>query len=431
MNIPHYVKNVIDAINQNGGKCWLVGGCVRDFYLGREPRDYDLLTDLPLSGLHKLFGKVVVKGRADQESAIVVSHGLPVDVASLGDRSLDDELARRDFTVNSLAYDLAGEETIDLFGGIDAINSRLISGGEEPAQKIAADPIRIVRAVRFACEFGFCIEENTYAALCQHVHLLQRAAAERIRDEFVRMLMGSHMVESIVMMQETGIMAAVCPEIDAMNGCPQSPPHRGDVFEHTTAALAHAPEDLEVRLAVLLHDIGKPPTMSIEKGAYRFYGHHTVGAKMARALLERLRFPAEMARHVEILIDNHMFTYHPETPDSALYRLHRDIGGSLARKLVDVRICDWQSIFPEGDASIFEQWRQRMSQISIAYASGSMTPVIDGNDIMRITGLTAGPEIGMIMSKVIAAIEDSPENNNKKKLEELVRDFAEIYVSPI
>lgn len=426
MNIPEYVQCVIDTIHRQGGKCWLVGGSVRDSFLGKEPRDYDLLTDLPLAGLKDVFGKVVVKGKQRQESAIIVSRGLPVDVASLDGRELYAELGRRDFTINSLAVDTADGSLVDYFNGREHISNKIVSCGMAPSEKMISDPIRIMRAVRFACEFGFSIADATQDAILQNTHYLQLVASERVRDEFVRMLMGSHMIASVRMMQRMGILSAVFPEIDAMCGCPQSPPHRGDVFEHTLSALEYAGDDIEVRLAVLLHDIGKPLTISVEAGAYRFYGHHQIGAKMARFLLERLRFPNVMARNVAVLIDNHMFTYHADITDAALSRLYREIGGPLAGKLVDVRICDWQSIFPDKDPSLFEEWRSRMRQIGRRFASGMMLPVIDGNDIMRLTGLPAGPEIGVIMDKVIAAIEESPGINNRNDLERYIHNIAAI-----
>ena len=424
MKIPENVQCVIDAIHVHGNRCWLVGGAVRDSLLGKQPRDYDLLTDMSLEQLKGVFSKVVVKGGLRQESAIVIFHGYPVDIVCLDDRDLYAEMARRDFTINSLAIDLTDGKLLDYFNGQNDLQRGILSCGTQIEEKINTDPIRIMRAVRFVCELDLAVDEKTNKVLKKNMHLLPLAAPERIRDEFVRMLMGTQLIKALRMMQHLGILAEVFPEIDAMCGCLQSPPHRGDVFEHTMSALEYAKADLELRLAVLLHDIGKPPTMSIEKGAYRFYGHHEVGAQMAVAMLRRLRFPGSIIRNVATLIENHMFTYHSDTASKDLSRLYRDIGGHLIGKLVDVRICDWRSIFPEGDPALFEQWRVRMCQIAKCFEAGTMQPAINGNDIMRIAGVPPGAEVGVILEKVLAAIEESPTMNQKDKLEEFVRSIT-------
>jgi len=326
LSIASTAREIVQRLQTAGFRAFWVGGCVRDFLLGREPQDYDIATSARPAEMERLFPRTIPVGR-QFGVLVVVEQGTQFQLATFraeadyrdGRRpetvvfaDAEADALRRDFTVNGLFYDPLTEALHDWVGGRADLTARFIRTIGQPEERFAEDHLRLLRAVRFAAQLDFAIEPATFAAIHQLAPKITAVSAERIRDELIKLFTPPHAARGLVLLRDSGLLEHVLPELAATVTCAQSPDYHpeGTVFEHLRLMLAQLPVPCPESLpwAVLLHDIAKPVTASTDPvtGSIHFYGHEKIGAEMARVILQRLRFPGKQIDEIAACVLHHM-----------------------------------------------------------------------------------------------------------------------------
>jgi len=406
-------RGIVRRLQQAGFAAFWVGGCVRDFLLGREPGDYDIATSaLPadIEGLFKhtiavgrKFGvMVVMDGRRQFQVATFRAEGdyrdgrHPERVA-FGDAQAD--ARRRDFTVNGLFYDPVGKQLHDWVGGEADLRARIIRTIGAPEERFAEDHLRLLRAVRFAAQLEFSIEAGTFAALKANAPKIQTISAERVREELVKLFRPPHAPRGLDLLRDSGLLEQVLPEIAATITCGQSPDFHpeGSVFNHLRLMLQHLPPSPDPSLpwAVLLHDVAKPVTASTdpETGATHFYGHEKIGADMAAEILERLRFPRKQIDEVVQAVRCHMqFKDVPEMRKSTLRRL-------LLRPTfpLELSLHKLDCLGSHGRLDVHDFLVAQASELE--QQPDLRPPLLTGDDLIAL-GLKPGPALGALLAEI-------------------------------
>ncbi|MCS7308657.1 MAG: HD domain-containing protein [Armatimonadota bacterium] len=396
-----------------------MGGVVRDELLGRPlPPDVDIVTEEDALALaHWLHAQ----GTADHlpvtyprfGTAMVHIEGVPFEIVTARRESysadsrkpvqvqpatLREDAFRRDFTVNALMRNLHTGELLDLTGmGLNDLRAGLLRTPVDPTVTFTEDPLRAMRAVRFAAQLDFDIEPKTYEAICRTAHRLRVISMERIRDEFTKILQASHAVKGLRLLRETGLLEHFAPELAAMHGVEQNQYHLYDVWEHTLKVLEALPSNasLVLRLAALLHDVGKPATRTVDERGVHFYGHQNIGAQMAEELLRRLRYSNDVIQAVVKLVRLHMRPgeYDYTWSDAAVRRLIRDAGDLLSELLTLVRadIAASNPAYPKADIDALEQ---RIRTLTARENVQQLDSPLSGHEIMQLLNIPPGKQVG-------------------------------------
>ena len=440
--IPPEVVRVTEGLEKAGFEAWIVGGCVRDLLLGRTPKDWDVTTNatpeqiqaaFPHTYYTNEFGTVgVVNDDANDERLKVVevtpyrlegkySDARHPDTVAFSQK-IDEDLKRRDFTINALAYNTHKGQLLDPYDGIKDMGGRWIRAVGEPKERFDEDALRIMRAVRLSAELDFTLEPKTEAALLESTPQLEKISKERIRDEFVRILESAQPMKALTLSQKLGILRYIAPELEQGVGVEQNQAHSFDVFEHNLRAAQHAADKnwgLLIRLAALLHDVGKPKSRrwSDEKRDWTFHGHEVVGARMTKKILENLKFSRETTLQATSLVRWHMFFSDPEKVTlSAVRRIVANVGKEHIWDLINLRICD-----RIGTGRPKEQpFRLRKYQAMIEQAMRDPISVgmlqIDGRRIIEM-GQAPGPRIGWALHALLEEVLEDPAKNTAEYLE--------------
>lgn len=447
LSIPREVADAHARLKAASYEAYLIGGCVRDLLLSREPKDWDITTNARPEQIQSLFeetfyeneyGTVGVVTDSPEPRLRVIevtpyriegkySNARHPDHVTFSD-NLADDLKRRDFTINAIAYDPQSREIIDLHGGKEDLKRKVIVAVGEPDARFEEDALRMLRAVRLSAELDFAIETKTAAGIVKHAGQLAKISRERVRDECIRILMSARPMQSLFVAQKLGILVAVIPELVETIGVEQNQAHSYDVFEHLLRALQHAADKdwpLEVRLAALLHDIGKPASRqwSDEKKDWTFHGHDVISARMAKRILSDLKFPSETIANVAALVRWHMFFSDPDTVTlSAVRRVIRNVGVDHIKELLNLRICD-----RIGTGRPKEQpfrLRKYMSMVDEAMRDPISVAMlnIDGKKIIEL-GEEPGPRIGWILHALLEEVLDEPKKNTTEYLEAHAREL--------
>jgi putative nucleotidyltransferase with HDIG domain len=471
--IPLYVSHVTETLQKAGFEAYLVGGCVRDIVLGREPKDWDVTTNATPEQIIELFEKtfyennygtvgVVVKERdfgvthettggvpretSENDSREVTHETTTVEVTpyrtettysdsrhpdsvAFGQK-LEEDLQRRDFTVNALAYDPTKGHVIDLYNGQQDIKDKVIRAVGKPAERFNEDALRILRAVRFSTELGFELEEKTKEAVKTLAPNLEKISKERIRDEFIKMIISDNAMQGIILAHELGVLQYIVPELEKGIGVKQNGDHIYVVWEHNLRALNHAVENkwpLHVRLAALFHDISKPETRrwSDEKKDFTFYGHDVVGGRVTKKLMQRLKFPGKITDVVSMLVRYHLFFSDVEKITlSAVRRIVKNVGPENVWDLMKVRACDRIGMGrPKEKPYRLRKYEAMIEEAMRAPVSVGMLK-IDGSKIMEITGEKPGPRLGWMLHAFLEEVLDDPEKNTDEYLTKRLRELA-------
>ncbi|MDD3654036.1 MAG: CCA tRNA nucleotidyltransferase [Desulfotomaculaceae bacterium] len=443
MRIPEQVSKVLDTLKKHGQQAFIVGGCVRDLLMGNTPADYDVVTPASAAEIASYFPKTVPIGEK-YGTIVVLIEGLAVEVSTFKGvapvastekggstaskveapetdwsslSGLEQDLALRDFTINAMALDPDGG-LIDPFGGaVDLRRQVLRSPRDQAEQHIIEDPLRMLRAVRFCSTLGFTISRSVFEAIVKQSDLLQRVAPERVREELNRILTSDRPARGIRLLLETGLLGQFLPEAVAMAGFDQrSKHHDRDVFEHAMAVLEAAPPRLAVRLAALLHDIGKPRTFSIdEKGVGHFYGHHLEGGRMTREILKRLKYDNKTIERVSMLVTEHMSRF-SHVRDKTLKRLVSRVGENNLADLFDLQRADILGAAPPYNFSLLNTMREGIDRIISKKQPLQVKDLaLNGHDLLAL-GFPPGPEIGRVLDRLLAAVLENPEGNDRAAL---------------
>ncbi len=440
-DVPQDILEVHGHLRGAGFEAYLVGGCVRDLLIGRIPKDWDITTNARPEQIQPLFeetfyendfGTVGVVTQSDDPRLKVVEitpyriEGKYSNARHPDDirwaETVSDDLKRRDFTINAIAYDPSSDTLVDEHGGASDLKRKLLVSVGDPNDRFAEDALRMLRAIRLSAELDFTLDGGVAAAIAVQADKLAQISQERIRDEFTRILESDRPMQAIYVAQKLGIVKYIVPEIEEGIGCAQNQAHSFDVFEHLLRALQHAAYKkwpLDVRLAALLHDIGKPATRrwSDEKRDWTFYGHDVVGAKMTKKILSDLKYPKEIVRKVETLVRWHMFFSDPDTVTlTAVRRLIARVGPENMDDLVNLRVCD--RIGTGRPKSHPFRLRKYMSMIDEALRAPLSVGMlkIDGARMIEM-GEKPGPRIGWTLHALLEEVLDDPAKNTNDYLE--------------
>jgi tRNA nucleotidyltransferase (CCA-adding enzyme) len=448
-NVPKNVRMVSAILQHAGFEAYLVGGCVRDHLMGNVPNDYDITTNatpeqiislFPRTFYENTYGTVGVvtapESELDQEiikkSIIEVtpyrleaeySDGRRPDSVKWS-QNIHDDLSRRDFTCNALAYDITTLQMVDDFNGLKDIKDKVLRAVGGPEIRFNEDGLRLIRAVRFAGKLGFKIESVTCETLKKNANLLKNISHERIRDEFSKILMSKNPKETIELASQLGVLKYISHEIEAGIGVRQNQAHSFDVWEHNLRTCQHAADKnwpLELRLSALFHDVSKPETrrFSKDKKDYTFYGHDVVGGRVSREIMERLKFSKETTEYVSSMVRWHMFFSDTEQISlSAVRRLITNIGKDRIWDLVNLRICDRVGTGrPKEEPYRFRKYQSMIEQAMTDPVSLKQLK-IDGAKIMSVTQETPGPRVGFILNALFAEVLDDPAKNTEEYLQD-------------
>lgn len=425
---------------------YAVGGCIRDLMLGKEPKDWDVTTNAKPEEIQRIFpdniyentfGTVAIKtGSEDPALALVEITPYRIEGKYTDKRhpdkirfakKLEDDLSRRDFTINAIAMDRDGA-VIDLFGGKTDLQKKVIKAVGKPRERFDEDALRLLRAVRFAAQLGFDIEKETLAAIRENSEWLAAISKERIRDEFIKIMGSENAYEGVLLLEEAGLLRFVVPELREGIGVDQNLHHIYTVWEHCTRALKYATEKKyspEVRLASLFHDIGKPRAKRGKThNEATFYGHEVVGARMAAEIMDRLKFPNDFSEKVIKLVRYHMFYYNPEeVTESSVRRLLVRIGRENVEDLLKVREADRiGSGRPKAVPYKLRHLKYIIDKVSDDPISAKMLKV-DGNDVMKELGISPGPKVGLILNSLLAETIEDPSKNVREDLMQRIHNL--------
>lgn len=450
-DIPSEVKIVTDGLEAAGFEAYIVGGCVRDLLTGKTPKDWDVTTNatpeeiqniFPDTFYENKFGTVGVENKVTERDSLKVIEVTPYRLESeysdnrhpdevKFSKNLEDDLKRRDFTVNAIAYRVSNGELVDLFGGLEAIKDKMIKAVGVADERFQEDALRILRAVRFSTQHGFVIEHETMMAMNKHVELLAKISAERIRDEFLKIMMSPEPIVGVVMSQKLGIMKYIAPELEIGIGVEQNGEHIYDVWEHNLRTMQHAADKdwpLHIRVAGLFHDIGKPATREWvkEKNDYTFYGHDVVGAKITKKICERLKFGNELTDKVTRLVRYHMFFSDTDQITlSAVRRLVAKVGADNVWDLIDLRICDRVGMGrPKEEPYRLRKFESMIEEVMRDPINVGMLK-IDGNRL-REMGESPGPRMGWVLHALLEEVLEDPKLNTAEYLEEKAKQLLKL-----
>lgn len=447
-NIPKEVTMVLAVLQNGGQEAFLVGGCVRDLIMGIKPKDFDITTNATPEQIIALFPKTFYENTYGTVGVVTCGEdGLPVcsdETVKIVEvtpyrlestysdnrhpdevewsKNIEDDLKRRDFTCNAIAYNSITGEIIDPFFGITDIKDKLIRAVGNPDLRFNEDGLRLMRAVRFMSQLDFDIHPVTRESLERNAHLLKNISRERVRDEFIKLLMTDFPMRGLVIMKDVGILEQVVPELLNGIGVEQNQAHSFDVWEHNLRTLQHSADKnwpLHVRLSAIFHDISKPETrrFSKEKMEYTFYGHDVVGGRVTREIMERLKFPKEMIEKVSMFVRWHMFFSDPEQITlAAVRRMITNVGKENIWDLIDLRICDRVGTGRPKE----EPYRLRMYQSMVEQALKDPISLkmlkTNGKRIMDVTRETPGPKIGFVLHALFDEVLENPEKNTEEYL---------------
>lgn len=440
IELPQKVIDIITKLKEAGFEAYAVGGCVRDSILGRKPDDWDITTSALPAQVKELFRRTVDTGIAHGTVTVLLQgEGFEVttyriDGAYTDSRhpeqvtftaSLAEDLKRRDFTINAMAYN-EEEGLVDIFHGLSDIQRRMIRCVGCPAERFSEDALRMMRAVRFAAQLGYEIEEGTCTAIKQHAPALKHISAERIQTELVKLLLSPH-PDYIRLAYELGVTREVLPEFDEMMCTPQhNPYHCYDVGGHTICALRHIRAEKALRLAVLLHDVGKIRTRTTDsEGIDHFYRHPQAGEAMAREILRRMKFDNHTTDLVCRLVKYHDILIAPE--EAAMRRAMNRAGEDIVPLLFEIKRADAmaqnQEMREEKLAAIgrlneiYTQVLEKKQCVSIK------TLAVSGKDLIA-AGVAPGPGMGQMLDQMLQLVLQQPECNEKSYLLSKISDFS-------
>lgn len=439
--IPDAVPSFAQRFREHDHECYVVGGALRNLILGNRPTDFDFATNASPQEVMGLFKRVVPTGV--EHGTVTVLHGgetfevttyrtesgysdtrRPDLVEFVGD--IYEDLKRRDFTMNAMALDPLSGVFLDPHGGEHDVKAGVIRAIGDPAERFAEDALRMLRAVRFATELEFTVDPGTLEGIRLCAPRIAAVSMERVRDELSKMVQSRLPSYGLRMMHETGLLPVVLPELAEGVGVEQRGNHRYDVFEHSIRACDAAPrEDLTVRLAALLHDVGKPRAMVEEpSGERRFHGHDQVSADMSEAILRRLKYPNRLISDVAHLVRHHMFNYTPQWTDAAVRRLVARVGVEAIPRLVSLRAADSEAI--AGRRADSRALGEFVARVNARLAADEATTVkdlaVNGRDLIE-AGIPPGPGMGVVLDALLEAVLDDPSLNTKPRLLTIARRY--------
>lgn len=461
--IPKEVTMSLAILQNAGFEAFLVGGCVRDLLMDKVPKDYDITTIATPEDIIPLFPKTFYEnsygtvgvvtcgeelGIPCQDDTVKIIEITPYRLEStysdnrhpdqvIWSKNIEDDLKRRDFTINAVALDPIKNIILDPYKGQEDIQKRIIRAVGDADMRFNEDSLRLMRAIRLMCQLDFDIEIVTRESIAKNSHLLNNISRERVRDEFIKLLMTDFPIRGLILMKELDILKYIVPELEKGIGIEQNQAHMYDVWEHNLRTLQHAADrkwPLYIRLAALFHDISKPETrrFSKEKNDYTFYGHDVVGGRVTREIMERLHFSGDLIDKVSTFVRWHMFFSDTEQITlSAVRRLIANVGKENIWDLINLRICDRIGTGRPKE----EPYRLRMYESMVEQALQDPISLkmlkTDGKRIMDVTHETPGPKIGFVLHALFDEVLDEPKKNTEEYLDKRALEFMKLPIEEL
>ena len=443
--VPPAIQDLLRRLQRAGHDAYLVGGCVRDLLRGVPVSDWDIATNARPEEVLRLFPSAIPTGLKHGTVTVPTEAG-PCEVTTFRIEwgysdarrpdhvefvpDLEADLARRDFTVNAIAWDPLGGREVDPFGGRADLEARVLRAVGSPVERFREDGLRPIRAARFSATLEFGLSPETEAALGEAREQVARVAAERLRDELTKLLTANRPSEGFEVLRRSGLLPLLLPELQACVAVPQNRYHAYDVYYHTIYTVDAAPaEKPVVRLAALFHDVGKPRTrVERENGDATFYNHEFESARLAEEAMTRLRFGRDTIEQVVHLVRHHMFDYRPEWTDAAVRRFVQKVGVEKIADLFDLRIADnVGNGLKTGFPHYLEEFRVRIEGVLAARAALTLSDLkVDGEDVMRELGLPPGPRVGEVLGWLLEQVVEEPALNERKRLLRRAREAFSI-----
>ena len=445
VQLPKSVVEILEKFQKKGFEIYIIGGAVRDIIMGKLTNDWDMTTNatpeeilnIIEGGLYNnQFGTVFSPNPDDPDRPHeITTFRKEEDYADLRHpnkitwgKTLEEDLSRRDFTINAMAirftspnHDKPSEfEVIDQYGGQEDIKTKTIKAVGNANDRFTEDALRMMRAIRIAAELGFVIESKTLEALRNNAHLINKIAKERVKEELFKLLSSSYPYDGMLLLRGSGLMAEILPELEKCFGVEQKSPgrhHVHDVGTHLFMSLkACKSQDPTVRLATLIHDIGKPQTYrKLENGTITFYNHEVVSGKIAENISERLKFSNSEKEKLLTLVKFHQFTVDERQTDSAIRRFVRNVGKENIDDMMDLRTGDRLGGGARETSWRLEEFKKRLVEVQKEpFAVKDLK--IDGNDVMKILNLKPGPKVGEVLNELFEEVVNKKLANEKKTL---------------
>ena len=451
MNIPKEVKSIIGTLEKKKFEAFVVGGCVRDLLLGADPEDWDVATSAKPEEIQKVFPEsfyenkfltvtVLTESKNPKLKEIEITtyrkeakytdkrHPDEVRFAS----SLEEDLARRDFTVNAMAVRLAKptREVRDPFAGQKDLKAKIIRSVGNPQERFTEDALRMMRAIRFAVTLGFTIEDKTGQAIKKNAHLLKAISKERIREELMKIVMTERAAQGVELLRQLGLLKYIVPELEEGVGCSQNKHHIYDCYEHSLKSFEYAAKNnfnKYVRLAALFHDVAKPRAKRGEGPEATFYGHEVASAKMTLQILARLKFSKKEIEKIVKLVRYHLFYYNVgEVGESSVRRLVLKVGADNVEELLQLRMADRiGSGVPKAEPYKLRHLKYIIEKVSRDPISVKMLKV-SGKEVMEVLKTQPGPRVGQILDILLEHVLSDPEKNEKGFLEKEIKRLGRL-----
>jgi tRNA nucleotidyltransferase (CCA-adding enzyme) len=440
-HVPRDVFGIVQKLRDAGYASWIVGGCVRDSMLGRDVADWDVATEAPPERLMKIFPRAIPTGLQHGTVTLVLG-GHHYEVTTLrGETTYSDgrrpdavhfvreitaDLARRDFTVNAIAVDPANGHVVDPFGGAADLAAKVLRAVGDPRQRFSEDGLRVLRAARFCATLDFELDPGTFAAIEPTLDTFRKVSAERVRDEWVKTMKARRPSRAFGVMKDSGILAVSCPELLEGVGMEQNKWHAFDVWGHAMACMDACAGDAVLRIAALLHDVGKPRSRAFSDKTkdYTFYDHDRIGAEIAEPICQRLRFSNDERQRIVALVRHHLFHYDAWS-DAAVRRWIRRVGKERIEDLFLLNEADLRGKADVVEDAVFTNLTLMKAHAAKVIEEGAALSTrdlaIDGHVLMKELGLKPGRIIGEVLEKLLEEVIADPEGNTRERLLERAR----------
>lgn len=441
IRVPSLLKHISSHFTSAGFKVYLVGGAVRDIFLDRQAGDWDIATNATPDEVKTLFHHIIPTG-IDHGTVTIPYKGMMIECTTFrtetgysdGRRpdgvrytaTIEEDLSRRDFTMNAIAVSLPDGIIVDPFNGRGDITGKVIRTVGDPSERFTEDGLRPLRAVRFSSQLDFTIDGQTLAAIRPALGVTATVAKERLREEFSRILLSQKPSTGLRFMEQTGLLELIFPELQRCRGIEQKGMHIYDVLDHLFQACDASPRtNLIVRLAALFHDVGKPDVRVTDgNGSWTFFNHEKVSAQKTQEILTRLRYPLRIIKDVTHLVSLHMFHYEPVWSDAAVRRFIVKADRNMIDSLFDLRKADSYAITGiAGHNQYLEEFRNRIdAMIEAEHAFSLKDLVVNGRDLADI-GIPSGPLTGVVLKELLEAVIEDPDLNTKSALLDIAREI--------
>ena len=448
IRLPSTVRQFGDIIRKSGYEAFVVGGAVRNLLLGEKPADFDIATDATPAEIADVFRRVIPTG-VQHGTVTVLFKNMQFEVTTYRTEgtytdsrrpdtvqfvpSLIKDLQRRDFTINAIAVDARTGEIHDPLEGRADLKKGIIRAIGDPKERFSEDGLRLLRACRFSCQLNFTIEDETLLGMRESREKIRAVSAERVRDELSKILAAETPSNGFATMDDAGLLEEIIPELARCRDVLQKGEHAFDVLHHSLYSCDAAPRDnLPVRLAALLHDIGKPSAKAVlEDNSVIFHGHDKISSELARLILARLKYPKIVENAVVHLVRHHMFAYDSGWTDAAVRRFMKRIGTDYLDDLCSLRLADGFGMRRSPVSGLgIKELRKRIAEVFEKDQAVSIADLkVNGNDLAAKATIPKGPDMGLVLNFLLETVIDDPSQNEHAKLIELAKNFYQTYIA--